>query len=142
MKVVISEGDISFCALLGADIRRFLDLLESTSLGVDQQTGKDLPNPFEECHLHTTWGLLVCIFYSPQGKVTKALNIDLLMVTKDLVVSNDGHYVDRYVRVIEELLRLAVAQLDQTASAIPLIRPNKDIVKPRISSTSRSAKLS
>ena len=141
MQVVISEGDISFCALLGADIRRFLSLLGSQeAVGIDQETGDPLLNPFDEVHLHTTWGLLVLVFHSPQGRVTKAMNIDLLTVTKELVISNDGKPVDRYVRVIEELLRLAVAQLHTSPSALPLIRPGKDVVGPTLITSSKPSK--
>lgn len=133
MKVVISEGDISFCALLGADIRRFIATLEmQEAVGIDPETGEPTPNPFDEVHLHTTWGLLVTVFHSPLGSVTKAMNIDLLTVTKELVISDSGKPVDRYVRVIEELLRLAVAQLHASPSALPLIRPRKDVVGPAL----------
>lgn len=111
MRIRISEGDISLCALQGVDIHRFLRHLASRDAIGKDDNGLPLPNPFDEVHIGTTWGLLVFTLYAHQGQVTKAFNVDLLMVTRDIVISNDGTFVDRYESIVDELLLQARGQL-------------------------------
>lgn len=110
--VRISEADISACALQGADMRRFLALLAAKEfVGRDAESGERHPNPFDEVALGTSWGLLVFTFYAPTGSVTKAMNVELLFLTRELVVSDDGAIVDRYASIVDALLEDARTQL-------------------------------
>lgn len=125
MQVRISEGDISACALQGADMRRFLRVLSAKDMvGRDAETGVEKPNPFDEVHIGTAWGLLIFTFYAPTGAVTKALNVDLLLVTRELIISNDGLFVDRYESIVDELLLQAKDQL-LTGKKLPVVKPTK-----------------
>lgn len=100
MKLYISPSDVSFVALQGGDIHRFCGHLQAV----------EIPE-FDQVNLFTCWGMLIAQFHGPDGQVTNALNIALLDVTKDIVVSDDGKLVDRYERVVEELVQRAVAKL-------------------------------
>ena len=125
MQLRISESDISACHLQGADLRRFLSILGSKEfVGKDASTGLEQPNPFEEVHIGTAWGLLVFNFYAPTGSVTKALNVDLLLITRELVISNDGLIIDRYESIVDELLLEAKDQLI-TGKKLPVVKPNR-----------------
>ena len=100
MRVNISPSDISLCALHGADIHRFIGVL-----------GRAVDPIFEAVDIKTAWGLVICVFYGEKDgqvvKATRPMNIDLLKVTKDLVIKDDGTFVDRYEKIVEELLLTA-----------------------------------
>lgn len=123
MHIRISEGDISAIHLQGGDMRRFLRILgEKDTVGKDAATGAEKPNPFDEVHIGTSWGLVIFTFYAPGGAVTKALNLDLLLLTRELVISNDGVPIDRYESVVDELLLQAKDQL-LTGKKLPIVLP-------------------
>jgi hypothetical protein len=106
-------------------MRRFVRLLEQhQTVGRDAESGVEMPNPFEEVHLATTWGLVVFTFYAPQGSVTKAVNIDLLLLLDGTVIGNDGTFIDRYDLMIDELLLQAKDQL-LTGKKLPVVKPGK-----------------
>lgn len=99
MQIEISPSDISFIALQGGDIHRFVRLL------------KNAPSPFTRCILNTCWGLIVAQFFGPKGRSTCAITIGLLDITKEVVVNDQGQYVDRYEKVVEELIKRASDKL-------------------------------
>lgn len=131
MNISISQEDISRLSLLGVDSSRFCDILRTVTLGKNTE-GEDVPSPFELCQLSTAWGLLIGSFKSPQGNVTRALNIELLELTKELVISSDGVPVDRYYSIAAEWIRGAKQMLEDSPSAVPLIRPKKDVLAYKI----------
>lgn len=96
LKVTVSPGDMSSIALQGVDVKRFLKTLEAVA-----------SHTFKEVHVFTCWGLVIFQFRGPQGIVTNAVGLDVLAITKELVVKDDGTYVDRYAKIVEELYKRA-----------------------------------
>ena len=99
MQIEISPSDISFIALQGGDIQRFLRLLRSHS------------SPFSRCVINTCWGLAVFQFFGVSGNTTCAVSIALLDLTAETVINDSGQIVDRYEKVVEELLKRASDKL-------------------------------
>lgn len=99
MQIDITPSDISFVALQGGDIHRFIALLRIAQ------------SPFARCVINTCWGLMVFQFSGPEGRCTCSVNIALLDITKEMVVNDSGQYVDRYEKIIEELLKRASDKL-------------------------------
>lgn len=99
MQIEISPSDISFIALQGGDIHRFIKLLKNSD------------SVFTRCVLNTCWGLIVCQFFGPVGRSTCAVSIALLDITKETVINDSGQIVDRYEKVVEELLKRASDKL-------------------------------
>lgn len=105
MRVTISADDSSELALQGIDIDRFLGYLSNNDRINDE------PTPFDAIEVCTSWGLLIFRFGSPFGVITRAMNVAVLDVTKDIVVKDDGTLVDRYEKVAEELCKSALDSL-------------------------------
>lgn len=100
LTVTISQNDVSELALQGIDIRRFLKHLSGhTTRG------------FERCHLATAWGLVILQFQGTHGVVTLPIGVDVFLITKELVVGDEGRWVDRYEKLAEEAVKWAHEKL-------------------------------
>jgi hypothetical protein len=99
LRVTISPSDISLAALQGVDIHRVVKLLAAVD-----------PFPFSAVEIQTVYGLVVCTFHGERDVVC-AMGFDLLLVTKEMKVSDDGLWVDRYAKIVEELLKRASDKL-------------------------------
>lgn len=105
MRVTISTDDTSNLAAQDIDIGRFLKHLANN----DRINGES--TPFDEIEVYTSWGLLIFRFCSSFGTITRAMNIAVLDITRDIVVKDDGTLVDRYEKVAEELCKTALDSL-------------------------------
>jgi hypothetical protein len=106
MRIDISPADISSLALQKVDAKRLLTLL------FESDTVNGAPSPFESVSLYTSWGLLVCVFHTFRGQnVILPCFTDILAITKDLVINDAGQRVDRYQKLVEELLKVATEKL-------------------------------
>lgn len=99
MQIDISPSDISFIALQGGDIHRFLGIL------------RQAPSPFRRCVINTCWGLAIFQFSGVSGNCTCAVSIALLDLTAETVINDKGQIVDRYEKVVEELVKRASDKL-------------------------------
>lgn len=120
MKLYISPSDVSFVALQGGDIHRFCGHLRAV----------ESPK-FDQVSLFTCWGMLILQFAGPEGHVTNALNIALLDVTQEKVIKDDGTIVDRYEKIVEELVKRAHAKLklapaERELSRSAIVQSTKD----------------
>lgn len=114
MRVTISTDDTSRLAAQGIDIQRFLSHLANN----DTIAGE--PSPFDLVEVFTSWGLLVFRFGSPFGTITRAMNVAVLDITKDIVVKDDGTLVDRYEKVAEELCKTTLYKLQDKDTLKPV----------------------
>lgn len=99
MQIDITPSNISFIALQGGDIHRFLAILKTAK------------SPFTRCRIDTCWGLAVFQFFGPRGNCTCAVTIALLDLTSETVINDSGQIVDRYEKVVEELVKRASDKL-------------------------------
>lgn len=100
MRVTISQDDISRLSLQHVDIRRFIKHLEAVD-----------PHPFDQVHIYTCWGLSLYLFQGQDGEAVCSVFNDVLELTQDVVVSDQGQVVERYAKVVEELVKRATDKL-------------------------------
>lgn len=106
VRISISPSDISSLALQKVDAPRLLTLL------FEAETVNGQPNPFESVTIETSWGLSIFSFHTAGGQtVTLPCFNDILVMVRDLVINDAGERVDRYAKVVEELLKVAADQL-------------------------------
>lgn len=106
VRIDISPADISSLALQKVDVPRLLSLLFES----DQVNGT--PNPFSSVTIETSWGLSIFSFHTTGGQtvIMPCFN-NILQLVRELVVNDAGKRVDRYAKVVEELLKVASDEL-------------------------------
>jgi hypothetical protein len=62
---------------------------------------------WDQLAVSSSWGMLLFCFHSPESLAIVPVNLDVFLLTKGTVVSNDGQIVSRWQRVAQEILHWA-----------------------------------